>query len=245
MSGILKEIVDYLFKDDPNKNPRKDIVPETFRRLVTDTNFVTAVIALLVFYIAFTGISFITGLAQMTQKETVIRTAKISIVTVLTSDRSWDFFNNYLFNLFTVGSLELVVRMAGLMNGSIQFNEQEFLNNPSIIFSIFDTPFRQLFSAQAWTKIASLIYANLFGFLIAIVIIFAIAMYAICIAKVLMLYLVSVISLGIIFLVGHIFIYFILFPFTKQFFDSWFKQMLSFALQSVFVITAVAFLIRY
>ncbi|CAK6537515.1 MAG: hypothetical protein IRD3MM_03205 [Candidatus Midichloria mitochondrii] len=241
LAEILQEIVDYLFKDDPN-NPRNGIVPKTFKHFVTDTNFITAVRALLVLYIAFTGISFITGLAQTTQKEAIIRIAKISIVTVLISDRSWDFFNNYLFNLFTVGSLELIVRIASSMNGSMQFNEQEFFNNPSIIFSVFDAPFKQLFSAQVWVKIASLICANLFGFLIAIVIIFAIGMYAICIAKVLMLYLVSIISLGILFLVGPIFICFILFPFTKQFFDSWFKQMLSFALQPVFVITAVAFL---
>ena len=241
LSSILKEIMDYLFNVDPTK-PRNGVVPKIFKNLVVDTQFMTAVKALLVFYVAFTGISFITGLAQLNQKEAITRILKISVVTMLISDRSWEIFNTYLFNFFTVGSLELIAKISSSMNGSMIFSNQEFLNNPAIVFNIFDEPFKQLFSSQVWAKIASLVFANLLGFLVAIVVIFAIVIYAICIAKVLMLYLISVISLGILFLVGPVFICFILFNFTKPFFDAWLKQMLSFALQPVFVVTAVAFL---
>ena len=241
LSSILKEIMDYLFDNDKT-NPRNGIVPKVFKNLVLDTKFITAVRALLVFYVAFTGISFITGLAQFNQKEAITRIFKISIVVILISDKSWEIFNTYLFRFFTVGSLELIARISSSMNGSITFSEQEFLNNPAIVFNVFDEPFKQLFSSQVWAKIASLIFANLLGFLIAIIVIFAIVIYAVCIAKVLMLYLISVISLGILFIVSPIFICFILFNFTKPFFDAWFKQMLSFALQPVFVVTAVAFL---
>jgi len=240
LSSIVNEISNYFFSDDLT-NPRYGTVQKIFKRLVLDTNFLDAIRALLVLYIAFTGLSFVIGLAQLTQQEAVFRILKISIVIVLISDGGWDFFNNYLFNFLRVGSLELILRIAGSMTPSMDFTEQDLLNNPGIVFSVFDGPFRQLFSAQVWIKIASLICASLFGFIIAIAIIFAIVLYIMCIAKVLMLYLMSIISLGILFLIAPIFICFLLFEYTKSFFDGWIKQMLSFALQPVFVIVSVAF----
>ena len=102
--NIIKTLREYFFKTSDNES-KQGAVQEMFRSLMRDVNFIEMVRAILLFYIAFTGISYLAGFAQITQQDGLIRIFKIGIIIALLSENSFDFFNQYLFSIFLLMDL--------------------------------------------------------------------------------------------------------------------------------------------
>ncbi len=110
------------------------------------------------------------------------------------------------------------------------------------IFSMYDEIFHQLFNHVIWTKIWAMICTSLVGVFLAILIIISIIAYIICVMRVVTIYLISIITLCILFLLAPIFVSFILFEKTSKLFRSWINNMLSMAFQPIFAFAAIALL---
>ncbi len=235
ITNVITKIIDtirgYLFGAGTDK---EGIVQFLFNRFVVDSSMISLVRALILFYIVYTGLSFVIGIAQFTQKEAVTRLLKIGIVLALIAPGSWQFFNTYLFKLFTDGALELLVMVTAPPEASPS-QMQELLKHPTEIFTVFTEPFKILFGKVTWIKIGSLFFSGPIGIIIMFVIVFAAVVYAICIAKATLLYMISLVGIAVLLLMAPIFISFVLFQFTKQMFDSWLKQLMSFVFQPIFV----------
>jgi type IV secretion system protein VirB6 len=237
VSDIMNQIRTYLFGSGTTEGK----VQKIFNMLVVDTAFIDAIRALLVLYIAYTGISFLIGMAQITQQEAAVRLTKVGVVITLISPDSWHFFNTYLFNLFTNGGLELIARVSAPVDAA-----EEYIalieSDPSLIFSMFDKPFAQLFAKEVWIKILALILSSFIGFFLAIVVILSAIIYAISIGKAILIYLISLVGISILLMVAPIFISCILFQYTRSLFDAWIKQLINFTLQPVLVFGILAIL---
>ncbi len=238
VEGIISQLVKTIDGQLFGTADKPGMVPKIFKQFVSDSGFVRAIRALMVLYIMYTGISFMIGIAQINQKEAMIRIAKLAVVTLLISQNSWDFFSTHLFNVFTHGATTLIAKIAAPMYGNL--NQAALDQDPVLVFSIFDRPFQQLFSPQVWMKIAAILFSNFLGLIIAIVVIFACIVYVICIARAMMIYLTALLGIAILLLLAPVFISFILFKYTRSMFDTWVKTLISFVMQPVFVFTSIA-----
>jgi type IV secretion system protein VirB6 len=231
ISKIINTIRGYLFGIGEDK---EGVVQYLFNKFVADSELISIVRALMFLYITYTGLSFVLGIAQFTQKEALSRLIKIGIVLTLIAPGSWKFFNDYLFKLFTDGALELLIKFTASPEASpSQIND--LLKNPTQIFSVFNEPFKILFGKVTWIKVGSLFFSGAIGIIIMLVIILSAVIYAICIAKATLLYMISIVGIAVLMLMAPIFISFVLFQFTKQMFDNWLKQLMSFVFQPIFV----------
>ena len=243
LGGVLSDIVNYIrtifIGDGHDKQGRVQII---FNNLVKDSTIIHAIRALLVFYIAFTGISFMIGISPITQQEGIIRLIKIAIVITLISPQSWEFFNTHLFQFFSGAAMELIARICTPFYDRyfpITNDATELTKN---VFYMFDEPIKTLFTAQVWYKILSLFLTNLVGALFAIIIIASIVIFFICVIKATIIYIIAIITMSILFILAPLFISFILFKRTAQMFNYWIYQFIGVVLQPVLVFTAISLL---
>lgn len=243
VTSIVDVIRTYLFG---NNSDQQGMVQVLFNKFISDSGLVKAIRALIVLYMAFTGLCFMIGIAQFTQKEGITRLFKMAIVLTLIGPDSWKFFNDHLFKLFTDGMLELLVMVTAAPD-SAPSEIANLLDHPTQIFSVFNEPFEVLFGSVTWIKIIALFFSgSAMGPVIGFVVILAAGMYAICIAKAILLYLVSLIGIGVLLIMAPIFISFMLFEYTKTMSVTWLKQLASLTLQPIFVfsfITVINYLI--
>lgn len=233
---VITDIRTYLYGTDTSVGT----VQYLFTRFVTDTKLMGTLRALLVLYIAYTGLSYALGIAQITQKDGLKRIFAISMVITLLAPNSWAFFHTYLFRLFIDGGVELMASMVNYQEYNIsETTRNEILSSPDRVFEIFDAPLKIIFSKTTWIKVSALIFSTYLGVFLFLAILFSGVMYAITIFKAILIYSVSIIIMGFLLLLAPIFISFSLFEYTRKMFMAWIKQLITVTLQPVFIIAAI------
>lgn len=222
------------------------VAQSIFQAFKNNTTYLTIIRLVLILYIAFVGLTFMTGMAQITQAEAVARIFKISVVVMLLSPSSIVFFNENLFALF---SLDTMNAFANLFTPDIEINLSSDLqsqttscfHNPQVkvaLLCVLEKDLQLFFSWAFWNRIMGMIISGLL--VAAIAIIAGIILYAIVVLKVLLLFCIAMLALTVTLALAPIFIPLILFKYTKSFFDSWIKQLVSITLQPVFIFTAIS-----
>ncbi|RZI46016.1 type IV secretion system protein [Rickettsiales endosymbiont of Peranema trichophorum] len=233
VQNVIHSIKAYMF----GKDDQPGIVHMVFNDM-TDQMLGT-IQALLVFYIAYTGLCFTLGISQITQQEAVIRLLKIIIVLQLISKGSWDFFNTYLLNLFINGSLDLIAMIAA--DQSVSFSSDFKLTpgaiaqDPYVVFRILDEPLRQIFTREVWLKLLAFSLSSFALFIPGVTLILAVLIYALTICKVILIYMLSLVGTGLLLIIAPFFISMLLFHYTKEMFEGWLKELLSLTLQPLLV----------
>ena len=217
----------------------------------TDTginnNYLKYVQALLVLYIASIGLGFVMGMMDMTHKELIIRVLKIGIVLQLTSPNSWEFFNCTFFSFFTNGVGEITGILFGQGNmatGAVSSCSGVGACIPNVAgIQAFDSAIAQLFSYDTTRKIMSLMVWKIYGFFYVIIIYLVILVILYAILKSLLIFFVCYLALCILIVLAPIFITFILFNLTKNFFDNWLKELVSYFIQPIIILTFAFFMV--
>lgn len=240
---VVRKIRNHLFYGEASANPSvetgKGIVQIIFERLVS-SGFADSIRALAVLYIAYTGLSFMIGTAQMTQKEAATRLIKLGIVLTLTAPDAWTFFYTNFFSLFIDGGLQLMVLIAGGL-GQTENSAQlaAMTQDPTLFFTFFDYPVKILFAHSTMIKVAAIAMSSFMGLILAAIIIFAGVIYALCLFKAVVIYLISLIGIGILLMLSPIFISFMLFKYTSEMFKGWWTQLAILVAQPLFVIVGI------
>ena len=226
-SGFIGKIIQEIYYIMYNE--KTGAVKLIFSDLIQNSKFKQIVMFLLIMYVTFLGLGFVMGIMNVNQKDLITRIIKIAIIIALISDRGWVLFHDYflivfkdgIFDLIDIIVAEFVVIPAGQKGtGGIGY---------------MDAAFTQLFSEALWAKVGALLIGR--GFIIAIILILAAVIYIIVMFKVIAMFVMCIIFVSFLVCLGPIFIVFMLFGQTKQFFDKWWKQILSFSLQPVIIIT--------
>jgi type IV secretion system protein VirB6 len=201
-----------------------------FDRIIKNPVYKTSLKAVLFLYMIINGILYLGGIIKMNQKELINMTMKLIIVIqLLTTDKSWDVFNNYFFQFFTTGLNEII--------GIVTFN---ISGGEGIYF--FDNVLNLLFSYETSIKILTLIYSIPSGIIATILIFFAFALFSIAIAKAVVLYMLSYIAISLLITVAPIFITFLLFKTTRYLFENWINQFNTYFFQPVLVFASLSLL---
>jgi type IV secretion system protein VirB6 len=201
---------------------------------------------LLVLYLVFFAISYMLGLVDYTTQGFIKFIMKFAIVAFLISDTSWNFFGGYLVTFFIDGSIELVARYSAsflqAVSGNQQICETMIIEDPYVIFSIFNGPIYQFTSGDTWSRIWAICTNGLLGFVTAVFLGLAIYYYFIAIVKATVMFVFAIMINSVLIVTAPVFIVCILFEKTKHMFDSWAKNLFSYALQPVFVYTSIIIL---
>lgn len=229
------------------KSTLEAVTRNIFQTVTKDFKFRNIVRAMLILYILIGGLMFALGLIKAHQSELVMRSLKISLMVMLISDSSWQFFNEYLFSLFIDGAQSIA---------AIVVSATVYTNNPDVqpllvatadasdengmILSIFDQ-FLRIYTSKS---VAYKILANLFykyNFYYIFLIYLAIFFILIGLLMAVSIYIMTIVQLAILCVIAPICIIMILFKVTKHIFDTWLKNMLSSAILMVLVLSTTAF----
>ncbi|AHX05683.1 type IV secretion system protein [Ehrlichia chaffeensis] len=205
---------------------------QVFRHLVGNPIFKNFIFSVLTLFLVFGALAYIFGMVQSPFGDIIIRILKISLVILLISPSSWEFFYNHLLALFIHG-IDQIIALINSHTGSY---------NPKEPFSFLDDMIvNKIFSPVIWKiKIRALIIADFSSIFAVCVIIIAVFIYiALCMYGC-VIYLTAFV--GITFLIGlfPLFLLGILFSQFKSLFDGWLTQCVSFAMQAILMFTLIS-----
>lgn len=201
------------------------------------------------------GFVYMAGLSQVTHKEFLQLVFKACFVIVFISPTSWHFFQETFFVLFVEGvdiMIELTSgQLAGVIAPASGGNAAKditpvglALSNPGIYditlepgakstFAFLDRTVSRFFTKETNYKILALFATFPMGWVYAVMIYAGMAFFIFALVKAVMTYIMSIIAIAFLLMVAPLFIPFILFSRTKDLFDNWIKQLMSFALQPI------------
>ena len=200
LTKITELVKEYLFGVDDEDY---GLVRSLYLGIVNNEGYRVSVSAMLILYIIFTSFSYLTGNMSITQAELMTRIGKIAIVSALLStEYSWNFFNDYLFVYF-IGGVEQILAIITEAGSSGP--------GASGILSLMIAP-------QTIAKISSLLFVQWDGFLYILVFFIALLFVMFVFLKATVLYLTALIAIGLIITLAPIFICFLLFGITRPFY---------------------------
>jgi type IV secretory pathway VirB6-like protein len=219
---------------------------------VSSNPFLAAVRAALVLYVIIYAGLFMMGMVDDRQEGFLKRIIKFSIVAALLSASSWDFFNNFLFRLFTTG----IDNFIGML--TVQFSPADFniLVDPVThkavkqgsnmggtnmnIFAFADMTASKFFNLDSMKKIMGLLFATPLGIVYVMMIFVGLFLFLYSLVKAMILYLLALLAISLLLIVSPIFISFMLFEKTKEMFKSWVMNLINYTFQPVFVFAALS-----
>lgn len=229
----------------------KDVTERMYKGVIDGSGFKTAVKASLILYVILYGMFFVLALVPMTQMELVIRLVKVSMVSFLMSDTSWEFFTGIcegdsystqcpysVLRLFADGRDYAIQAVSGVNPDNIlTLNE---VKKGQDVFVFLDKTIGRFFHDSTWIKMAALLGQPILGWVMFTMIIACIWWFLITGIAAVMAYIVALIALSLLIAIAPIFLIFMLFSQTKPMFDAWVGHMMNFALQPVILIAALA-----
>jgi type IV secretory pathway VirB6-like protein len=222
----------------------KDISQAIFEGFQSNNHYLTIIRLLLVLYIGLLGLMFMAGIAQINQKEGVIIVFKLSLVIMLLSDSSFEFFNDFFFKAFSFESMNYFANIVipdiqmDIAPGLNPENEDCFSDAVEVkMLCVLEKDLKLFFMWDFWNRVVGLAFSGFFIGAIAITI--GIIMYGIVIVKITALYCVSLLAMTVTLSLSPIFLPFMLFKYTKNFFNAWVKQLISLLLQPLFMFIAI------
>jgi type IV secretion system protein VirB6 len=221
---LTKLVKEQFFGVDENK---QGLVQKIYQNIVANPGYKLSVSAMLTLYIMFTALSFLIGNLNITHTELIVRVVKIAIVSaLLNTNYSWSFFNDYLFQYF-VGGVEQIIKMITVAANSGP--------GPSSIINLMVAP-------QTMAKLFSLLFIDWMGWLYIILFFIALYFAFMMMFEATIIYLTALITIGMIIIMGPIFICFLLFDITRSLFENWLKQLISYSIQPIILFTGLAFM---
>lgn len=213
-----------------------------YENITGQFGFINIVRTLIYFYIVITGLMFIMGNINTTQAELVIRLFKVSLLLILISPTSFEFFNTYLFSFFTDGARDIAKI---ILDSTLYYNED--LNSPrfampedATALAVYDIIIKMLISQALNAKIWALILTQ---YCYLVFIFYAcIALLLLGTIRAVMIYLTAIMLVAVLLVIAPVFLVMILFQITKPLFENWLNLLISAGMMIVAVSALLALL---
>jgi type IV secretory pathway VirB6-like protein len=191
--------------------------------------------AALLLYISLYGVGISLRAVKMSAYELTMRAIKVLIILQLISDSSWTFFSHYFFNIFIDGVFDLVNMFSG------QYGDNASAGDSATGFGFLDETIGTFFLDVTWKKIAALMLSGPLGVIYTAFIISAMLIFLMAVVKAIMIFLFSMIAIGLMIIIFPFMLMFVLFGITRSMFDRWISQIFGFMLSPVLVFTVIVF----
>lgn len=232
-----------------------DDAESEFYNLITEPSYRNYIRILLTLYIIFLGVGYLTGFLDLSSQELIVRVFKMAIVIQLvTADSSWSFFYNYFFKFFQQGIGEITGIIFGdaIVNTKITIpgipaeSSCAFQNLSG--FATFDKVIKELLSYETSRKMMTLLAWKGGGYVGGAILLgimyIMIALVLFVLLKSVMIYLMCYLTISLLIILAPLFIPFILFKLTRHWFDGWLKNLVSYFIQPIIILTFAFFLVQ-
>lgn len=211
--------------------------------VITDNAYQIIVKLCFTLMIMFYGMYYLMGMADLTHGELVKRIIKIGFIYLMIGEDGWKYYNMYFVKFFKQGVDYVVFAVAGAFDESSSLTEAfvkgDFYDK-SVLFSGVDKNLSLLFSDPVSYKIWGLFFVSFFGWLYVFMIYSSILTYIFSVANALLLYLTAQFFMSLLLAFGPIFFILLIFEKTKEMFNKWLNNLISFALEQVFLLTCLS-----
>jgi type IV secretion system protein VirB6 len=197
------------------------------------SNLFNIIKALLVCYIIILGMMFSLGMLELNQVDLVIRVVKIIIVAGLINENTYNFFNNYLFDLILKASDEIMGSVMHFEGSSNNILSNLFLN----VYGLMASDIFQL-------QLLAILGTGITGIFLFIIIMLALIFFLIAFFEFLVVYFIASLATAILLSLAPIFLVFMLFNVTRYLFDNWVKFMLRYILEPVIMFVGISALTK-
>jgi type IV secretion system protein VirB6 len=204
----------------PVMNMMRDTSALFYSGIATNPQWQLTVRILLSLYIIIYGLSFLAGKIQVTVIDVMTRLIKISVVFAMFSGSSWQFFNNYVFNIFLGGMSYLASNVMGATSsvgnlfGFVDVIFDKYTN--PIVWKILCVELLQI--QNGMTYLSLLMIEAIFSYLSAVV-------------EVVICYIMAFITMCILISLAPIFLVCMLFERTRGIFDNWMSLLFNYMIQ--------------
>lgn len=204
----------------PLRNQFNSFTKLIYTGFTNDQALINALKLMIILYISIYALMFLAGAVEITVTDLVMRVLKIGLVAVLFTQNSWDFFNTYVFKMFTDGIDYLMTSVSGVTSS---------LGNPfGFIDPIFDRYTDPTIFALLFIQLLQIQLGLVF---FAIIAIYAMFLYLKAIVQVIVAYCVAFVGLAVMISLAPIFIAFMLFERTRGIFDNWLSLMFNYLIE--------------
>ncbi len=215
-----------------------------YKLIISDSRYQAILSISLVVMFTFYGFGYLIGVSESGISDIISKLIKIGLIYLFVGPEGWYWFNMIVVKFFKNGTDYLAFLMASSFDNSPGL-QNAILNSDfydkSILFSGVDKVFGIFFSSTVQKKISALLFASIFGWAYLLLIYYGMLLYVYAVANSVLLYLTSQVFISILFVLGPLFFVFTLFSQTKEMFDKWLSQLISFSLQQIFLLTTLAF----
>ncbi len=227
-----------------------------YKAIVMNSDFTLVVQLFLALYIAFYGISSLMGIAEVNKKELMTKILQIGVIMMFTSANGWQMYYDIFVKFFKVGMDEVINRISIFANQLLTEGEDTTSviraamlrsANPDSMgskFAYVDGVIRMLFSSAITKKIWSLFFYSFFGFLYIFLIYCVIFYFLYTMSVVAFVYCILLTKMIIGLVLGPIFLVFMLFRQTNEYFKKWITFLAARSLEAVILFLLLFILVK-
>ena len=197
------------------------------------TNFFNYIRGILILYVMSLGAMFLLGMAQINQQDLVIRFAKIAIVAGLINGNTFEFFNNYVFDLMTGFSDGIISNMSGYS----MFTSTNKITNPFMFLDALMS--KLLFSKTFIVQMLALFSMGLSGMIYFIIVFISVVIVVITVLRAVVVYIMAFTAVAILIGIAPLFLTFMLFDFTRYLFDNWVRFTFRYMIEPVVLMAGI------
>lgn len=237
-----KLIIKYYYSQSTSKINKPNQVKRIYNEILNTPVYKSILTLSVTLMFSFYGMGFLMGVSELKQSEILDRLIKVGLIYLFTHPQfGWVWFDKFFVTFFKGGIDFLTFLMASLFEDDIgsvtnALNTGNFSDKSPLFWSVDRVVSLLLVNDVIHKKIGSLIFYNFYGILYLIIIYHSIIAYVYTISNAVLLYLTAQFFTSILFILGPLFLIFILFKQTKTFFDNWINSLIGFGLQQIFLI---------
>ncbi len=206
-------------------------------------NFFSYIKAVLTLYMSFIGLQYILGInKELDQYDLIIKIVKIFIVGGLLNDTTFNWIFDNFYPLVTNFTDTIISNISGYSPFNIATVENHQVYNPMMFLNVV---FSNIFLSKTFMAqiLATLSYGTI-GILYFFMVCLSVVLLLIACFKMICIYIMAFIGLAILISMTPIFLTFLLFDFTKKYFDIWLKFVFHFALEPVVLMVGIIILVQ-
>lgn len=199
------------------------------------TNFFNYIRGLLTLYITVFGLMYLAGMTEITTQDLVVRVIKIAIVAGLMNGGTYDFFNQYVFDLAIGFSDQIISNLAGY-----NLYSEGGAVNPLMFASPLMT--KILFSKTTFAQILALLSFGISGVFFFLMVVMAIIMIVCSILRSFFVYIMAFVAIAFLLSLAPLFLTFMLFEKTYPLFENWTRAIFRFMIEPIILFAGIIIL---
>jgi type IV secretion system protein VirB6 len=207
------------------------------------TNYFNYLRGMLILYIMTTGLMFLLGMTELNQRELVIITVKVAIISGLMNEKTYNYIDSYFIPLITQAADTII----GNLSSMSLFVKTTTVNNVTIVnpFSFVDELITRIFLDPTFSgQFVALLSFGSHGIIYFIIVAITMGIAFISIFRAVTVYIMSYVAQCLLIMLAPIFLSFMLFDYTRTLFEKWLRYFIRYSLEPIILIIGLVIFVQ-